>query len=268
MRPRPAATAVIDDRMKLHRLHVRAGGRDYTVISPRAGLDVRFSTNFYHGTWHILTDFRGARFLGRLLWGLSFTRVPGTVIVIDRPFLDPNPFDGAASDPILLAPAMLTPLTDRSAADLRRALPHARHTGTVRWQTGGLDPVVAARKHRSAPGEHRIRYQPARGPERMARLGGFVALIAAPDHLRQYAPYLYETGDHAYHGSNHAEIDWPNGELQVFRDYRTRVSATQVARREVTATTPTADNLEELIWTRAAEARRRGRFRPHPTRPM
>ncbi|HEX6682146.1 MAG TPA: hypothetical protein VF062_05100 [Candidatus Limnocylindrales bacterium] len=33
--------------------------------------------------------------LGRLLWGLAFQRREGALLVIDRPFLDPNPFDAA-----------------------------------------------------------------------------------------------------------------------------------------------------------------------------
>jgi hypothetical protein len=267
-RPRPSAASSVGDRMKLHRRHARAGGRDYTVISPRPGLDVRFSTNFFHGTWHVLSDYRGARFIGRLLWGLSFARVPGIVVVIDRPFLDPNPFDGAPADPILFAPAQLTPLSDRSAADLRRALPRAEHTGTVRWRTGGLDAAVETRRRAWwTPGEYRKPYMPPRGPERMARLGGFVSLCASPQWLREYAPYLYGLGEHTYRGSASAEIDWPNGELQIFRDYRRRVSAAQVARREILATVPVADNPEELIWKRGAEVRHRGRFRPFPSAP-
>jgi hypothetical protein len=254
----------IDDRMKLHRRRVRVGGRDYTVISPRPSLDVRFSTNFFHGTWHILSDFRGARFLGRLLWGLSYTRVPGTVIVIDRPFLDPNPFDGARADPILLVPALLTPLSDRSAADLRRALPRAEHAGTVRWQTGSLDAVVEAGRQPKAYGDYQAPYVEPPGPERMARLGGFVSFSASPQRLRSYAPHVYGLGKHVYQGSDYAEIDRPNGEVQVFRDYRQRVSATQVARREILSSTAAGENHEPLIWKRGAEVRHRGRFRPFP----
>jgi hypothetical protein len=57
----------ITDRLKLHRHELRLDGRDYTVITLRRGMDCRFSTNNFHQTWHILSDWRGARLLGRLL---------------------------------------------------------------------------------------------------------------------------------------------------------------------------------------------------------
>jgi hypothetical protein len=42
-------------------------------------------------------------------------------------------------------------------------------------------------------------------------------------------------GEHAYWGMDYREVDYPNGEVQIFRDYRRRVSAARVARREVLA---------------------------------
>src|SRR5690606_36912126 len=72
-------------------------GRPYTVVTMRQGTDARLSTNFYHGTWHILSDWHGARLLGRLLWGLAYQRRPGTLVLIGPPFIDPNPFDGTRS---------------------------------------------------------------------------------------------------------------------------------------------------------------------------
>jgi len=41
-------------------------GRRYTVVVPRLGMDCRFSTNYFHCTWHVLSDWHGARLLGRL----------------------------------------------------------------------------------------------------------------------------------------------------------------------------------------------------------
>src|SRR5215831_7359241 len=122
-RPRPDAATRVVDRVKLHRRAMPLDGRLYTVITPRPGTDVRFSTNYFHGTWHILSDWHGARMLGRLLWGMAFQRKPGTLLLIDRPFLDPNPFDAEPADPIALVPAPLTPLTTKAARHLRRRLP-------------------------------------------------------------------------------------------------------------------------------------------------
>ncbi len=265
--PRSTAASKIGDRMKLHRRMVRVDGRTYTVISPRRAQDVRFSTNRFHGTWHILSDFRGARFLGRMLWGLAYARVPNTVVVIDGESLDPNPFDAARPDPILLAPTNLSPLTDRSAATLRRALRHAEHDGSVRWHTPGL--ADAASRHSSpwVPGEYREPCRPAPGPQRVARLGGFTAFTASPGHLREYAVAAYVLPDYMYRGTAVMEIDWPNGELQIFPDYRARVSAAQVARREVLATVGSTDAVEERIWARGTQARNRGRFQSRPLEP-
>lgn len=266
-RPRPGAASSIGDRMKVHRRTLRAGGRDYTVISPRAGADVRFSTNFFHGTWHILSDWRGARMLGRLLWGLAFTKVPGTVVMIDRPLLDPNPFDGEAAAPVILVPALLTPLTHKTACQLRHALPHAQPAGTVRWDSHGLDAEVAAQRQRPIPGAYRPPYIRPPGPERMAYLGGFVSFSASPELLRANASYIYRLCENATHESAYTEVDWPNGEVQIFRDYRRRVSATLAACREIHAEPDAprdADQLHPLIWSRAEQARHGGRFRPFP----
>jgi len=276
-RPRPHAVRHVGDRVKLHRRLVHAGGRDYTVISPRAGTDVRFSTNHYHDTWHILSDLRGARFLGRLLWGLAYARVPGTVVLVDRPFLDPNPFDGAPPDPILLVPDKLTPFGEREAVQLRRALPHARPVGTVRWQTHGLDAAVAeARREADLPAGAWIPRYDRTGPGRTTKRGAFVVFNAWPEQLRALAVPVYRLADHVYADMAYTEMDWPRGEgeVQIFRSYRRRVSAATVARREIlgsvdrTALDDWPAGIEPLIWTRGAQARQRNRFRPLPPPPI
>jgi hypothetical protein len=69
-RPRPHAATRIADGMKLHRRELRLDGRWYTVVTMRPGTDARFSTNRHHGTWHVLSDWHGARLLGLnpLIW--------------------------------------------------------------------------------------------------------------------------------------------------------------------------------------------------------
>ncbi|RBQ15418.1 hypothetical protein DP939_35575 [Spongiactinospora rosea] len=66
----------VGKRLKLWRQVVRADGRDFTVLTLRPG-----------------TDVRGVPLAGRLLWGLSYQRRAGTVVVIDRPHFDTNLFD-------------------------------------------------------------------------------------------------------------------------------------------------------------------------------
>jgi hypothetical protein len=99
------------------------------------------------------------------------------------------------------------------------------------------------------------------------RLGGFIALTASPGHLREYAVAAYVLPDCIYRGMAVLEIDWPDGELQISADYRARVSAAQVARREVLATAGPQEILQERIWARGTEARNRGRVRSRPHEP-
>jgi hypothetical protein len=267
-RPRPDTAARVGDRLKLHRRELFLRGRPYTVVTLRLGTDARFSTNFHHGTWHILSDWHGARLLGRLLWGLAYQRRPGTLVLIDRPFLDPNPFDAEPADPIALVPASITPWTNKAARDLRRHLPLvSASAGTVRWRTHGLDAAVATRRaDRDRPvGAWRAPWIPPRGfQERMDRIGGLVTLTASAAVLKEYATYIYTLGEYHQLGMAYAEVDWPNGEVQVFRDYRRRVSAARLARRQVLTEQPdrlAPDSLNPLIWQRGTAIRHQPRRR-------
>ncbi|MGY4099205.1 hypothetical protein ACW2Q0_06545 [Nocardia sp. R16R-3T] len=131
-RPRPGSAA--DHMAKLHRRTMVLDGRVHTVLALRAGSDFRFATNYFHETWHVLSDWRGARMLARLLRGLAYRRRPGTLVIIDPAHLDPNPFDAALSDPIVLVPADLTVFTRAATVALRRRLPFRDGSqGPVRW---------------------------------------------------------------------------------------------------------------------------------------
>src|SRR5689334_8165802 len=90
---RPGSSRAAGPVLKLHRRVVRLGGHDHTLLTLRPVAQVRFSTNFFHGTWHILSDGHGAQVLARLLWGLSYQARPGTIVLLDEANLDPNPFD-------------------------------------------------------------------------------------------------------------------------------------------------------------------------------
>lgn len=264
-RPRPDAARRVHDRLKLHRRHLTLDGRRHTVITLRPGSYARFSTNHYHQTWHVLTDWHGTRLLGRLLWGLAYQRVPGTLLLIDRPFLDPNPFEAEPADPIALVPAQLTRLTPRAARDLRRRLPlRAVGEGTVRWRTHGLDIAVAEREalSRRRTGDPWPIWIPPTGfQERVERVGGILTLTASPRMLRENAVAIHRLADHDHHGMSYTEVDGRNGEVQIFRDYRRRVSAARVARREVLSEHPGADGdaLQPLVWERGTQVRHRGR---------
>jgi hypothetical protein len=257
--------------MKLHRHVVPCGGRSYTVITLRPGTCARFSGNYHHGTWHILSDLHGAQVLARLLWGLAYQRVPGTLVLIDRPQLDPEPFSAEPADPIALVPSELTSLPDRAAREIRACLPLTRSAGTVRWQTPGLD--VALAKHGTAAWNIQAdnwRHADRPGDSRISRTGGLVVFAGLPHVLKRWAVEVARLGsflsphgmDYVYLGHGSCRAD---GEVQVFTDYRQRVSAARVGRREVLAEIPQplppADT-EKLIWDRGTAIRQHRH--PHP----
>ncbi|GAA4591106.1 hypothetical protein GCM10023194_49570 [Planotetraspora phitsanulokensis] len=238
---------------------MHADGRDYNVITLRPGAGARYSTNRYHETWHILSDIHGARLLGRLLWGLSYQRRPGTLVVIGPPHLDANPFDAEPADPIALVPSHLTTLPARAATSLRRRLATpATPDGTVRWHTWGLDPAVAEMRA-WRPGSPHV-WRPAADPYGVAidRVGGLLTFRGSPAVLREWAvdvarvgDFLYKGMDYTYLGSGDEPGRWSAGEVQVFGDYRQRVSVARVSRREVLAGVPAdtpADDVNPLVW--------------------
>ena len=195
---RPANAKRVDDRMKLHRHIVPCGGRSYTVITLRPGTTARFSGNYYHDTWHILSDLHGARVLSRLLWGLAYQRVPGTLVLIDRPQLDTEPFSGVSADPIALVPSELTSLPERAAREIRTRLPLTRPAGTVRWQTSGLDAAVAELAERPTPDfdapwkDWLNRNRPS--DSHIARVGGLVVFAGLPYMLKRWAVSVAKLG--------------------------------------------------------------------------
>ncbi|WP_330256547.1 hypothetical protein OG874_19490 [Nocardia sp. NBC_00565] len=262
---RPRRGSAADDMVKLHRRTMVLDGRVYTVLSLRPGNDVRFATNRFHDTWHVLSDWRGARVLARLLWGLAYQRRPGTLVVIDPVHLDPNPFDAAPSDPIVLVPSELTVFTRAAAAALRRRLPlRDRSQGTVRWQTFGLDAAVARLREWRAqgPGERSWHFVDVpTGWERVDRIGGLVTIFGAPDQLRSWGTSLATLGTYACYGMDYEFLDEErNGEVQIFRQYRRKVSIARQARAEVLARCDghgPAEEVQRAIWSHGATVRRR-----------
>ncbi|MFB4302824.1 hypothetical protein [Actinomadura sp. NTSP31] len=255
---RPANARGAGDGMKLHRRTVRLGGRDHTVIGLRPATRARFSTNLFHETWHVLSDQHGARVLARLLWGLAYQSRPGTLLVIDRPFLAPTPFDADPADPIVLVPSWHTPFTAATARELARRLPLRRAPdGTVRWRTHGLDGALADPRawFRDRPPTDR----PERG--RVKRTHGLVALLPArPAEAREWAVQAGWLDAANPHGMDHDYLDgqcrWASGEIQIFRDFHRRVSVARRARADVLARPDApADpaELRPLVWDRHGE---------------
>ncbi|MGI5129243.1 hypothetical protein ACQEVB_20730 [Pseudonocardia sp. CA-107938] len=266
--------------MKVHRRVLRLAGRELTVLTLRPGSSARFATNWFHGTPHVLSDLHGARVLGRLLWALSYDRHPQTIVLLDR--LDPNPFDAEPSLPAVFGVAGRTVLDTAVLRGLRRALPlRSPSAGTVRLQTHGLDAAVArSRAYGGPPTAEQMRLfaeQDNQAPmsaraTRVAEASGVFVHLAEPELLRTWAVQVARLGDGMRSGMDYAYLHdgarWPTdvGEVQVFADYRARVTAARVARAELLAgrDAPTDPaEIREAVWRRGAAVRSR-RLPPVP----
>jgi hypothetical protein len=227
--------------LKLHLRVFELHRRVLRVVTLRPQTPARFSTNYFHDTWHILAGPDGAVLLGRLLWGLAFQRHPGTLILIDRGHLAPTPFEADPADPILIVPDGLTRVDDdvlRALALRLRRAPGA--PTTIHWHTFGM-PAALERDDPRRPWWRDDRLRALRTRERMSRRAGFVCYTAPPDILREQGLGIYQMHTHPSRwGSYHplAERDrrsrWAyDGEFQLFSGFADSVSAARVARREL-----------------------------------
>lgn len=262
---RTATAKSVTDGLKLHRHVVRSPGGALTVITLRPGTAARFSTNRFHETWHVLSDEHGARLLARLLWGLSYQARPGTIVLIDREFLSPTPFEGEPADPIVLVPGWCTPFDDRAARHLRTQLPLPSSDGTVRWRTFGLDRTLEP----DASDAWWKRYHRREGRGRISRRGGLLALTPrSPDESRAWALQAaglstanrYST-DYTYLGPWDHGYD---GEIQIFRQFHPMVNVANQARAQVLSRSDAPTDPEALrpaIWREAESIRGDGHLK-------
>ncbi|MEJ7602589.1 MAG: hypothetical protein WKG01_32155 [Kofleriaceae bacterium] len=252
------------DALKVHLRVFEIHRTTLRVVTLRPQTGVRFSTNYYHDTWHILAGPDGAALLGRLLWGLAFQNQPGTCVLIDQAHLVPTPFEGDPPDPILLVPAGLT----RIDLDVLRALKLRlrRSPGnptTIRWHTFGMAAAQAADV------DHRRRWRPDEllgARERMSRRAGFICFTAPAELLRQnalamacmvrpgYLPLATRDAPGTYHY---------DGELQLVDEFYNSAVAARIARHEILGEDrPIADDAErERIFDRKEQVERKARAR-------
>jgi hypothetical protein len=265
-------------RMKVHLRVLPLAGRTYRVVTLRPSSRARFSTNYYHDTWHIVSDTAGAHLLARLLWGLAYQKHPGTLVLLAEPHLVPTPFDGAPSYPVVLVPSGLTPFSDEALRQLKARLHRLGPTQTIRWHSFGLDRELVARDADETTElleQSRLLGTPSfkalEHSERMSKVGGLICYTAPPLVLRQQAAFVarmrtasagYSQMDYHYLADGPSAVNYADGEVQIFHDYRERVSAAGVARREVLAQ-PDApvdpDDLETAISRRRDAVLRRRR---------
>ncbi len=252
--------------LKVHLRLVELHDQTLRVVTLRAATTVRFSTNFFHDTWHIVTSHAGAMLLGRLLWGLAFQRQPGTLVLIDRAHLAPTPFDGDPPDPILLVPAGLTAIdVDRLRALRLRLRRGAPRPTTIHWHTFGMPAALDESVRDTAVWTH-TEHRVVRSQERMSRRAGFVCYTAPPAILRAHALAIHRMGAaqprEGYHPLAEAAphvAGHHDGEVQVIAGFDQAVSAACVGRREVLGEAPTITRVEQrrAIHARTEIARAR-----------
>jgi hypothetical protein len=268
-----------ESRLKMHLRLLQLAGDVYRVVTLRPSTRIGFSTNFYHQTWHIVTSQRGARLLARLLWGLSYQRQRGTVLLVHGSHLLPTPFEAERSEPFVIAPGGITTLNASSLRVLKDRLKClGAPTRTIRWHSFGLDAVLRAwqsEDRQRAKGRLRWRQdQFIWRQEQMQHLGGFIVYSAPPAILRQQALAIHSlrvaTNNRAaemdYHflAEQTSEGSWlADGEVQIFADYAERVAAATQARRDLVPNPNqpiTSEELQEVV------SRRRDRIKALRTR--
>jgi hypothetical protein len=248
-------------RLKLHRRNLSLDGFNYVVLSPRPSTTCRFATNFYHATWHVLTDVEGAQFLGRLCWGLAYQRRERTIVVIGSPWLVPNPFDADPSSPIVIVNNELGSLSRRAIADLRSRLPFdGRPAGTVTLQTPGLDAALGdeagyVARERGAD----WRWNPHQQRRWIDGVRGLIVLAAPSPVLREWGFEASRLGRRWYRGSDAIELDHPTdeGEIQVLKDFSGELARAQAARESLfpgRAAERLTEEERALVWSTSADS--------------
>jgi hypothetical protein len=219
--------------LKVHLREVNVGSYTYRVITLRPSTTARFSTNYYHDTWHLLSDGEGALVLSRLLWGLAFQRLPGTVVLIDSAHLLPTPFEADPSQPILLMPAELTAFDPKQLRALHKQLHKPGQGRTIRWHTFEMPLALAEERHASTCVHTERRHEQTLA--RVSQAAGFICLTLPRSQLREEAcsiARLANARNTNYVQLAHGRLPlyWPEGEVQIFRHFRSMVSTAIGAR--------------------------------------
>ncbi len=263
----------MDTPLKLHLRVAELPGQTYRVLTLRPQFGARFSNNLFHDTWHLLSDLAGAQVLARLWWGLSFQRQAGTVILLDDAHLVPTPFEADPPLPCLFALAgepTRVSLAEEHLIALRRWLRKPPPPTTVKLHTFSMAAALEADARAAAARELRYaEWEASWAKERVSKRAGFLCYSAPAEVLRSQALTVHRLGGFTYRGMNYHYLaegggryrrDYraPEGEVQVFSDFRERVSAAVEGRRQAApeqpADRPLPDDERHRTWTAAERA--------------
>jgi hypothetical protein len=208
-------------RLKVHRRSVRLDRLDYTILSPRPSEEVRFATDYFHETWHVITSERGAALLARLCWAMAFQRRERTVDL---------------SSPIVVVNNDLGSFSRAAARDLRAQVPlSTAPDGTVVLQTRGLDQAlenIIGFRDRNQGSQVQQQHRERRWIDGS---NGLVVVAAPPPVLRTWGVDLSDLRTWSHEGSSAHSLDYPAkvGEVQVLDDFDAMVAKAQLARYRV-----------------------------------
>lgn len=221
-------------------LHVETIGRtSFRVLTPRPQDGLRISTNRYHNTWHILCAPGHVSALRRLLWALAFERHEHTLVALTAPIVQPTPFDGAPSLPVIFANSDRVTLRHDEVRGLRQRLARGSPSqGTVKLQTFGLDPIDAL-----DDAQRRDWFQERSRTEgwpdmRVELIGGAIVFYGPPTTLQSTAVWLrslehpLRDGDSNYSYIGESMNHLPPGEVQVFGDYTAMLTDARLVREQ------------------------------------
>jgi hypothetical protein len=206
------------------------------VLSVRPADPVRFATNNFHDTWHILSDVAGAQHLGRICWAMAFQRHQGTFALVDHPNLVPNPFDADPSNPIVIANADLGVPSRQALTQLKARLPFRTNPdGTMKVSTFSIDPFLNG--DRNLHQEHLdIGLVKALKPlTTIERINGIIVLAAPSKMLEQWGVSLCQLGTRMWNGMDYTDLDWGvnQGEVQIFERFNEMAGEAKQAREQL-----------------------------------
>ncbi len=218
--------------VKVHRRIVRLDGADYTVLSLRPSDSYRFATNYFHETWHVLSDIAGGRLFGHLCWAMAFQRQARTLLVIEPPNLIANPFDADPSNSIVIANSDIGAPSRQALDELRRKLPfRTKSEGTSQLNSFGLDRY-AERPRTFFDEQDATGAQWRKNTVRIDRINGLIVLAAPADNLKVWGVELAGIGTSLYGGQDYASLNHRDntGEVQIFEDFRGMARRAALAR--------------------------------------
>ena len=218
--------AGVSDQTKLHRFTTRLDGKPFTILTPRPSQSSNFATNYFHETWHIISDVSGARFLSEVFWWLSYHRAENTVVVIDEAKLAPSPFDADPSSPIAVFNTDTTHLSRAATGELRNIIRRKpKSEGTVKVSNHSFTELAKPTNFDLV--NHWEKRE--RQFHLTDRVNGIIRVAANRERLRWWSQWVYGLGNRWYRGSDHRYLEgnrWehPQGEVQIFRSFTAMVN--------------------------------------------